>query len=134
MKQDKKDALFSGIGNYLVAEILYDAKISPYRTIGSLSDNEIKSLSHSIKYLTKLSYYNNNDGYMLSFGEYSKLHKKYIDDGILPVFHTDVKLDKNDEFKIKVYRQTKDPDGNTVEKDEDINKGRTFHWVKNVQV
>lgn len=35
---------FSGVGNYLRSEILYYARLSPYRTLFSLSDNEIEIL------------------------------------------------------------------------------------------
>lgn len=35
---------FSGVGNYLRAEILYTAKISPHRKLGSLSAEEIATL------------------------------------------------------------------------------------------
>lgn len=35
---------FGGIGNYLKSEILYRARISPFRTLSSLTDNEISAL------------------------------------------------------------------------------------------
>ena len=35
-----QQALVSGIGNYLVAEILYDAKLNPHRELDKLSNKE----------------------------------------------------------------------------------------------
>ena len=46
----------SGIGNYLRADILYTAKISPFRTIKSLKKNDIKILYRSIKNVINESY------------------------------------------------------------------------------
>lgn len=134
LEQNKKTGLFSGLGNYLTAEILYDAKISPYRTIGSLSKHDLITLSKSIKYITKLSYYNNNTGYMNNFGsKYIKQHKLKIDENKLPEYHNDIKIKKNDEFKFKVYGQKFDPNNNEVIADKKLNKGRTTYWVKNIQ-
>lgn len=48
--------VLSGIGNYLRAEILYDAKISPYRTVESLSDKDLEKILHSINKIVKESY------------------------------------------------------------------------------
>lgn len=133
-KQNLSDGLFSGLGNYLIPEILYDAKISPYRHIGSLTNEELLSLAHSIKYVTKLSYYNNTTGYMTNFGNYNVEHKKGIDNGTYLNYHNDIILKPTDVFQFKIYQKKKDPLGNPVEKDKTLNKGRTTHWVKNVQV
>lgn len=46
----------SGIGNYLRAEILYDAKISPFSTIENLSDEELITLLKSINKIILQSY------------------------------------------------------------------------------
>ena len=35
---------FAGIGNYLKCEILYRARVSPFRTLGSLSPEEVESI------------------------------------------------------------------------------------------
>lgn len=133
-KQNLSDGIFSGLGNYLIPEILYDAKISPYRTMESFTTEELKKISHSIKYITKLSYYDNNTGYMTNFNNYNVQHKKGIDDGTFKNYHVDIKLKTTDKFKYKIYQQKKDPLGNPVEKDKLLNKGRTTHWVKNVQM
>lgn len=47
---------FSGIGNYLRAEILYHAKISPYKKIKDLSDKNLKDICNSINYIINKSY------------------------------------------------------------------------------
>jgi formamidopyrimidine-DNA glycosylase len=46
----------SGIGNYLRSDILYHAKISPFRKIKDLSNIDINNLYKSIKYIIKKSY------------------------------------------------------------------------------
>ena len=133
MTQTKQDGLVSGLGNYLTPEILYRAKISPFRTMQSLSNTDLKNISQAIKYLVKLSYYNNNTGYMANFKTFSKIHKQKIDNGQYPNYQSNTKLKHNEEFQFRVYRQSKDPLGNNVEKDKTINKGRTVHWVPAVQ-
>lgn len=42
---------FTGIGNYLASEILFHAKINPYKSWNRLSDTEIMTLIDSIKYI-----------------------------------------------------------------------------------
>jgi formamidopyrimidine-DNA glycosylase len=50
---------FSGIGNYLAAEVLYDSQILPDRTLGSLNDDDIYRLyKNSIDIIIE-SYRNN---------------------------------------------------------------------------
>jgi formamidopyrimidine-DNA glycosylase len=127
-----KNGIGSGLGNYLVAEVLYRAKLSPYRTLKSLTKTDVENLTNSIKYITKLSYYNNKTGYMTNFGNYIDRHREKIDNGELPNYHPDVKL-KDKEFAFKVYQQKRDPYGNVVTAD-NIIKGRKTHWVKDVQV
>jgi len=46
----------SGVGNYVKAEALFKAKLSPHRTGLSLSDNELKLLKESIENVLKESY------------------------------------------------------------------------------
>jgi formamidopyrimidine-DNA glycosylase len=134
MKQNKKDGLFSGLGNYLTPEILYDCKISPYRTMESLSDSDLKSLAKSIKKIVKLSYYNNITGYMTNFGDFTKIHKKGVDENKFPNYHDDVKIKNNEKFDFRVYQKDTDPLGNKVEKDKILNKGRTVYYVPKVQI
>jgi len=46
----------AGIGNYLRAEILYDAKISPFRKIDKLSDSDIERIRKSMYKVLKGTY------------------------------------------------------------------------------
>jgi len=123
----------SGIGNYLVCEILYHAKLSPFRTLDSLSNTEIKRLSHSIKYIMKLSYYNNSTGYMTHFSEFIHEHKIGIDNGKYPNYHPDIKLKKSQKFKFHVYRKQTDDKGNKVIADKIINN-RSTYWIPEIQL
>jgi len=115
----------SGIGNYLVCEILYRAKLSPRWKGPSLSTSDVKNLVHWIQYMVKLSYVSNHIGYMVNLDEEAvKLKRK----DYLP----DIKLKKSDEeFEFSVYRKKIDPLGNPV-RIEKI-KDRSIHWVKAVQ-
>ena len=119
----------SGLGNYLVAEILYHAKISPYRLGSQLSDEDLEELEYWIKYIVKLSYVDNHIGYMVNLeDEANKLKKKN--------YHPDIKL-KNKTFKFAVYRQKLDPDGNKVAVAKIVGTGdnkRSTYWVPTVQV
>jgi formamidopyrimidine-DNA glycosylase len=133
LMNQNKNGLLSGLGNYLTAEILYDCKISPLRTIESLNDNDITNLLNSIKYITKLSYYNNITNYMSNFGDFIETHKKGIDDKIYPNYHESIKLKKTDKFVFKVYKQKNDPNGYDVIFDKSINSGRTVYWVSQIQ-
>jgi formamidopyrimidine-DNA glycosylase len=136
MKQKKSDGILSGIGNYLMAEILYMAKISPFRTLETLTEDEIIKLGEAIQYLTKLSYYNNTSEYMHNIEDhdnYIKLHKKNIDNGVLSNYHDHIKINKNNKFIYKIYRKNKDPDGNNVEIDKTIQINRKTYWVPNIQ-
>jgi len=118
----------SGLGNYLVAEVLYRAKISPHRLGSQLSDEDIDNLTYWIKYVVKLSYIDNHTGYMLNLeNEANKIPRIN--------YHQDIKL-KEKTFKFLVYRQKFDPKGNLVKADKIIgpeNKKRTTYWVPDVQ-
>lgn len=114
----------SGLGNYLVAEILYRAKISPHRNGKEINDDELENLEYWIKYMVKLAYTDNHIGYMVNLENESEFikRKNYHDDIIL----------KKKEFEFQVYRKKFDPKGNPVKAD-NIIKGRTTYWVPDVQ-
>lgn len=113
----------SGIGNYLIAEILYRAKISPHRLGNSLTKKELDDLKYWIKYVIKLSYQDNHIGYMVNLNDMLKKHKKRD-------YHPDIKLNES-QFKFLVYRQKKDPLGNDVVVEKMNN--RSMYWVPQVQ-
>ena len=124
-----QNAIVSGIGNYLVAEILYDAKISPYTNMDELSKDRLKKLVHSMRKITKMAYYDNITGYMVNFKGFMNNHPKDIHNGMFPNYLPDIAGKK---FRFNVYQQEKDSKGNIVQRDE-IVKGRTIHWVPSVQ-
>lgn len=132
MKQNAADGLLSGLGNYLVAEILYHAKCAPQREIGSLLYGELIALAESIKYVTKLSYFSNTTDYMENFDEFIKEHIDGLKSGKYENYHPDIKF-KNEKFEYNVYQQKHDPLGNPVLTDKTLQSGRTVHWVKEVQ-
>jgi formamidopyrimidine-DNA glycosylase len=134
MEQDVGKGIGSGIGNYLCCEILYRAELSPYRTIGSLTDEDIKNLCYWIKYTIKLAYYNNYIDYIKNISDtFIDSHKDGIISGKYPNYHTDIILKQNAKFKFLVYRKKEDKYGNIVYADKAINKGRTTYWVKSLQ-
>ena len=132
MEQTKIKGIVSGLGNYLTPEILYDCHLSPYREIGNIKHDELKHLYYSIKYITKLSYYNNNTGYMTHFNNFIQVNKQNIDDGIFQNYHPDIKIGNSEEFKFKVYKQKQTPNGSTVQIDKQPN-GRSLYWSPNEQ-
>lgn len=96
---------FSGIGNYLRAEILYQAKIIPDRKLCELSQSDKEKL-----YKTSLK---------VIYSAYkSRGPKGYYDDG---------------KFTLKVYMKEQDPYGNPVVSQTFSDK-RTMHWVPKIQI
>jgi len=95
--------IVSGIGNYLKAEILYEAKISPLRTLSSITPEEWKDFFYSakkiIKRMLKAIYLKDDEVYLNS---------------------------------MKVYQQKTDPLGNPVQK-HTTKQGRTTFWVPAIQ-
>lgn len=101
---------FSGIGNYLRAEILYDCKISPHRKLCELSAEDVDNLFESSTRIIRNSY----QAQGLTIATFWDPHGR------------------KGNFTVKVYNKTCDPDGCNVitEKLGD----RTVHWVPDVQV
>jgi DNA-formamidopyrimidine glycosylase len=102
---------FSGVGNWIRAEILYECKIAPNRKLEDLSETDVKNLYHwSIKIL-KDAY--NVKGLTIS---------NYIDpEGNYGTYN------------VKVYMRKHDPLGHKVVTSVFSDK-RTIHWVPEVQV
>ena len=95
--------ILSGIGNYLKAEILYDAKINPLRKVKSLDEDEWKQIYNSTKKIIKkmLKALNSDDPY------------KYMN-------------------SMKIYRSKIDPFGNKI-KTHKTKTGRTTYYVPQIQ-
>ena len=101
---------FSGIGNYLRAEILYQCRISPWRKLSELSEKEQELLYFTTLKIMKRSYESNG-----------KTLKSYV----TPEGH-------NGKFRCVVYGCSSDPDGNIIKTEKD-STGRMIHWVPAVQ-
>jgi len=131
MTQDTK-GIGSGIGNYLCAEILYRAKISPHRDITSLTDNEIKNLAKSIREILKRAYVNNQTPYLAHLATFIKSHHSNIKKEKYKDYFPDIKLNKKNglNFNFKVYNQKVDPFGNKVTKSNIYNDRITWYVPK----
>ena len=105
-------SVVSGVGNYVKAESLYRAGISPHRLVGSLSGEEIKKLNTCIKLVLRQAY--NSRG--ASIQTYKDI------DGKLG----------NGTLNFLVYGKKFDPAGHEVVREKTAD-GRTTHWVPNVQ-
>ncbi len=115
--------IIAGCGNYLRAEALYIAKISPFRTVKNLSDTDINNLWDILVQLAWF-YYNEKKGRKLNIIDNKyQLSPKYKKTG--PSKY------KPEEGLFHVYRQKSDILGNKVLTKE-INN-RTIHYVPNVQ-
>jgi len=132
MNQNKSDGIGSGLGNYLVPEILYRCKISPHRQIGDLTDDEIINMSKIIKQVLKQCYIYNETGYMENITDFVKEHYDGIIQGKYPDYHSDIKILKGQQFVFFVYRQKVDPHGNKVIAEKILNN-RSTYWVPNIQ-
>jgi len=101
---------FSGVGNWVRAEVLYESRIAPHRTLESLTQEErykvyyfsIKILreAYSVRGLTITNYIDPE-------GEYGR-------------------------YDVKVYAKEKDPEGNEIVRNTFSDK-RTMHWVPALQ-
>jgi formamidopyrimidine-DNA glycosylase len=105
-------SLIGGIGNYIKAEVLYRCKLSPHRTVESLSDQDFSNLNRETKKVVVGSFLNggatlytfeNTDG---ERGEYS--------------------------FELKVYNKSFCEMGFPVIRETTKDK-RTTHWVPQIQ-
>lgn len=105
--------IMSGIGNYLRAEILYEAKLSPHRIINSLSDKELSKLYKATRYCINEAY---------KFGGTSLRHYSDIND--VPGTYG---------FELKVYRKKKDPQGKSVKPEKIGKDSQTMYWVPGIQ-
>ncbi len=104
--------VIAGVGNYVKAESLWFARLSPHRKVSSLLPQEMSMLNGSIKSVLRESFqrggatiqtYQTFDG---KKGEYTR--------------------------QFSVYNRKEDPDGNPVVKEKTAD-GRTTHWVPTVQ-
>ena len=105
-------SVISGIGNYVKAEALYNARISPHRLCNDLSPMEISRLNAATRNVL-----------VESFESGGATIKTYADmNGKIGEFSQ----------RFAVYGQKVDPAGNEVVK-EKTKDGRMTHWVPTVQ-
>lgn len=105
-------SVVSGVGNYIKAEALWLARLSPHRKVSDISDSSLKILNKAIKSVMRESFKSGGatiSSYKDFFGESGNYSNKFM-----------------------VYNQKIDPDGNEVIK-EKTPDGRTTHWVPEVQ-
>jgi len=107
LKQEK----ICSIGNYLRAEILYEAKISPFRKVAELTDSEIETLYYISLDLTQ---------------------KAYLSRGATLRTYSDLWGEKGN-FEVKIYGKKTDPYGNKIKTSQDRN-GRTIWYSPKVQI
>ena len=101
-----------GVGNYVKAEALYRAEISPHRLIGSLSTEELKALNMCCQIVLRQAY----NGRGASIRTYRDFDGNTGDATL----------------QLMVYGRQKDPHGNEVIR-EQTDDGRTTHWVPKIQ-
>lgn len=101
-----------GVGNYVKAESLWRARLSPHRLVGSLNQQEMSKLNSSIKEV---------------------LRQAYADQGASLRDYKNVDEEKGEAtLKFAVYGCKTDPHGNKVVKEETLD-GRVTHWSPNHQ-
>ena len=108
--------IISGIGNYLRADILWMSKISPFRKVKDICDNELKKIYNNMRLLIWSSY------------DYEGGIKLNI------IKKTD-KIPKDYNRIFFVYNQDKDIFDNIIEKDKlyEGSQVRYIYWVKKIQ-
>jgi formamidopyrimidine-DNA glycosylase len=104
--------VFCGVGNYIKAESLYKARLSPWRPSNKLSETEIETLCQAIIEI---------------------VHESISFQGASFIFHKNADGSKG-KFSgyFKVYRQKQDPLGNHIIAETTPDK-RTTHWCPAIQ-
>lgn len=104
--------IISGCGNYIRAEAMWYAKLSPHRQVKTLNEDDIKNLCHALRYIAWI-------GYSIHQAKKYNIMKR---GDIIP-----------DTYNRKhfIYRQKEDIYGNKVTRE--TMAGRTLHWVKKIQ-
>jgi formamidopyrimidine-DNA glycosylase len=108
--------IISGIGNYLRADALWMAKISPFRKVEDILDNELELLYKSIR--------------NLMWGDYN--YEQGMKKGIIT---KGFKIPRDYGQEFFVYRQENDINGNKVSKKElfEGSQKRFIFWVEHIQ-
>jgi len=105
-------SLFAGVGNYIRAEALYLAKMSPWKPANQLSKNDAENLFQACIDVMQTSYQYQGatiQTYKTAYGEEGRYSSCF-----------------------KVYGKKTDPLGNKITKEDTPDK-RTIHWCPDVQ-
>lgn len=105
-------SLFAGVGNYIRAEALYLAKMSPWKSANQLSKNDAENLFQACIDVMQTSYQYQGatiQTYKTAYGEEGRYSSCF-----------------------KVYGKKTDPLGNKITKEDTPDK-RTIHWCPDVQ-
>jgi formamidopyrimidine-DNA glycosylase len=105
--------VFAGVGNYIRAEALYEAKISPWRAANLLGPEEITHLCKAIVHVMQESY-DHQGATILTYKDAYGAEGKYSS-------------------CFKVYGQKQDPLGHQIKK-ENTPDGRSIHWCPTIQI
>jgi len=104
--------VLAGVGNYLRAEALYSARISPFRLCSDLTTDECSRLNTSINSTIRESY-KTGGATLRDYVDFNGDRGKFAD-------------------RFAVYGNKTDPKGRDVKRDK--LSGRTIHWVPEVQI
>ena len=105
-------SVVSGVGNYVKAEALYLAKISPHRAVSSITNAELCDLNSAVRSVLVNSFESGGatlQSYQDFYGEVGDATQRFA-----------------------VYGRKSDPEGRAIIK-EQTKDGRTTHWVPAVQ-
>lgn len=108
--------IISGVGNYLRADALWVAKISPFRKVRDINDSEMADLFHALMSLV--------------YGDYN-----YAKGEQLGYLNKTTKLPRYYKRDFWVYRQTSDINGHPVKKEElyEGSQKRSIYWCPIIQ-
>ena len=107
--------VISGVGNYLRADALWMAKISPFRKVKDVNDDELELLYKSLR--------------ALIWGDYD------YDTGVKKGYIKSIKIPNDYKRDFFIYRQEKDINDNIVKKEElfEGSQKRFIYWVVKIQ-
>jgi formamidopyrimidine-DNA glycosylase len=125
--------IISGIGNYLRADVLWVAGISPFRKLNNISDNELQLLFRAIKGLMWGDY---NYKEAIRMGLIDNVDNEYDKDGKVKWQNGIVKLPRNFNRDFFVYKQDTDILGYKVIKKElfEGNQKRFIYFVDDERI
>jgi len=107
--------VISGVGNYLRADALWMAKISPFRKVKDVKEDELELLYKSLR--------------ALIWGDYD------YDTGVKKGYIKSIKIPNDYKRDFFIYRQEKDIYDNIIKKEElfEGSQKRFIYWVEKIQ-